>query len=102
MTGDFNLEDSNPTIKKIQKQLTDVQFNIDKSNKYYGTFNVSFDDKSLDESRFARKIAKKLGTTHTQINFDKEGILIDQINIMEHLLDLNIPKLLKKESIIFL
>ncbi len=39
LTGDFNLEDNNPIIKKIQKQLTDVQFNVDESNKYYGTFS---------------------------------------------------------------
>ena len=37
LTGDFNLEDNNPTIKKIQKYLTDVRLNI-KSNKYYGTY----------------------------------------------------------------
>ena len=47
---------------------------VNLTNKEINTFNVSFDDESLDESRFARKIAKKLGTNHTQINFDKEDI----------------------------
>ena len=50
LTGDFNLEDSSPTIKKIQKELTDVQFNIDKSNKYYGTY-TGFKPSNIIEKR---------------------------------------------------
>tara|TARA_Y100001933_G_scaffold33785_1_gene28644 strand:- start:122 stop:2059 length:1938 start_codon:yes stop_codon:yes gene_type:complete len=47
---------------------------VTQTNKKIDTFNVSFDDKSLDESRIATEIASKLGTNHTQINFDKEDI----------------------------
>ena len=50
LTGDFNLEDSNPTIKNIQKYLTDVQFNIDKANKHYGTF-TGFKHSKIIEKR---------------------------------------------------
>ena len=39
LTGDFNLEDNNSSIKKIQSQLTDVLLKINKSNNYYETYN---------------------------------------------------------------
>ena len=39
LTGDFNLNDDNFSIKKIQKQLKDVLINIKKTDPNYETYN---------------------------------------------------------------
>ena len=39
LTGDFNLNDDNFSIKKIQKQLKDVLINIKKTDHNYETYN---------------------------------------------------------------
>lgn len=39
LTGDFNLEDNDSSIKKIQNEMTDVLLNIKKSNTNYETYN---------------------------------------------------------------
>ena len=39
LTGDFNLEDQNKSIKKLQNEFIDSKKDISKSNKFYGTFN---------------------------------------------------------------
>ena len=39
LTGDFNLNDDNFSIKKIQKQLKDVLINIKKTDLNYETYN---------------------------------------------------------------
>ena len=39
LTGDFNLNDDNFSIKKIQKQLNDVLINIKKTDLNYETYN---------------------------------------------------------------
>ena len=74
LTGDFNLEDSNPTIKNIQKYLTDVLFNIDKSNKYYGTF-TGFKHSKIIEKRIDYIFVKNI-----KVNQSKHVHLKTSIN----------------------
>ena len=39
LTGDFNLDDQNSSIKKLQSQLNDVLLNINVLDNKYGTYN---------------------------------------------------------------
>ena len=39
LTGDFNLEDENKSIKKLQNEFIDSKKDILKSNHFYGTYN---------------------------------------------------------------
>ncbi len=39
LTGDFNLDDNDSSIKKIQSQMTDVLLKIKKTNFHYETYN---------------------------------------------------------------
>ena len=39
LTGDFNLDDTDSSIKKIQSQMTDVLLKIKKTNFHYETYN---------------------------------------------------------------
>ena len=59
LTGDFNLEDDDSSIKKIQKQLIDVLINIEKSNDYYGTYN-GFNNKLISQKRIDYIFIKNL------------------------------------------
>tara|TARA_B100000929_G_scaffold276651_1_gene251446 strand:+ start:340 stop:1158 length:819 start_codon:yes stop_codon:yes gene_type:complete len=59
LTGDFNLEDDDSSIKKIQKQLIDVLINIEKSNDYYGTYN-GFNNKLISKKRIDYIFIKNL------------------------------------------
>ena len=59
LTGDFNLEDDNSSIKKLQKQLMDVLINIEKSNDYYGTYN-GFNNKLISKKRIDYIFIKNL------------------------------------------
>ncbi len=40
------------------------------------TFNVAFDEASLDESRFARQVAEKLGARHEEIRLSSADVLL--------------------------
>lgn len=53
------------------------------SNSEVKTFSITFDDKSFDESRFSRKIAKFLGTEHYEQKFSPQ----DMLNIIPKLMD---------------
>ena len=80
------LEDLSETIK--EELIADVPISIflsggidssiiaalaaRQSNYDVETFTIGFNDKSLDETKYANEIAKKLGTKHRIINFESE------------------------------
>jgi len=51
------------------------------ANSPVHTFNVSFEDKQFDESIYAKLIAKKYKTDHTQIDF-KPNVLLEQLPVI--------------------
>jgi len=59
LTGDFNLEEDDSSIKKLQMQLIDVLINIEKSNDYYGTYNA-FNNKLISQKRIDYIFIKNL------------------------------------------
>ena len=59
LTGDFNLGDDSLSIQKIQNQMKDVLIGINKSNKYYGTYN-GFQFENINEKRIDYIFTKDL------------------------------------------
>jgi len=75
ITGDFNLSDDSNPIKKLQKSFNDVNIEMAKENKLYGTYN-GFDLKSNSKKRIDyifKKNIRLLNSSHVHLktNFDR-------------------------------
>lgn len=69
ITGDFNLMDDSKPIKKLQKSFNDVNINMIRNNKLFGTFN-DFVINSISEKRIDYIFQKNLiliNSTHGHI-----------------------------------
>ena len=87
ITGDFNLEDDNFSIKKIQKQFTDVLFGIKKSDKLYSTFN-NFNSRVISGKRIDYifiKNLKNIKSTHVHLKTSSKNWASDHHPVLSEL-----------------
>lgn len=74
LTGDFNLEDLNPSIKKLQNFLLDSMKDITPKNNFYGTFNA-FKDTTLKKriDYIFYKNLKIINSNHIYLKTPEDG-----------------------------